>query len=99
LVVVMVALLVFLVFDLLVDEGLLVRVASRVVLVPPIAAVSYEVLRFGARFEGSRIVQAMFVPNIALQGLTTKVPDDGQIEVAITAFEATLAAAQGSSAG
>jgi uncharacterized protein YqhQ len=32
----------------------------------------------------------MFVPNIALQALTTKVPDDSQIEVAIASFEAVL---------
>ncbi len=48
-----VALITFFIFDLLVDEGLLVRVASRVILVPPIAALSYEILRFGARFGGN----------------------------------------------
>ena len=35
----------------------------------------------------------MFVPNIALQALTTKVPDDSQIEVAIASFQTTLEAA------
>ena len=88
LVVVVVALLTFFVFDLLVDEGLLVRVASRLVLVAPIAALSYEVLRFGARFGGNAFVHAMFVPNLALQALTTKVPEDDQIEVAIASFRA-----------
>ena len=94
LVVVIVALATFFVFDLLVDEGLLVRVASRIVLVPPIAALSYEVLRFGARFGGNAFVKAMFIPNIALQALTTKVPDDDQVEVAIASFEEVLARAR-----
>jgi uncharacterized protein YqhQ len=88
LVVVVVALLTFFVFDLLVDKGLLVRVASRLVLVPPIAALSYEILRFGARFGGNAFVHVMFVPNLALQALTTKVPADDQIEVAIASFRA-----------
>ncbi|WBL36094.1 DUF1385 domain-containing protein [Tepidiforma flava] len=93
LVVVVVALLTFFVFDLLVDEGLAVRTASRILLVPLIAGVSYEILRFGARYRENGFVRALFAPNIALQGLTTKVPDDSQVEVAIASFEATLAAA------
>jgi uncharacterized protein YqhQ len=93
LVVVVVALLTFFVFDLLVDEGLAVRTASRILLVPLIAGVSYEILRFGARYRENGFVRALFAPNIALQGLTTTVPDDSQVEVAIASFEATLAAA------
>jgi uncharacterized protein YqhQ len=93
LVVVFVALLTFFAFDLLVDKGLLVRTASRVVFMPLVAGISYEILRIGARFGGNAFVHAMFVPNIALQALTTKVPDNSQIEVAIAAFEATLLAA------
>lgn len=93
LVVVVVALLTFFVFDLLVDEGLLVRLASRILLIPPIAGVSYEILRLGARYREHRLVRALFAPNIALQALTTKVPDESQVDVAIAAFEATLAAA------
>jgi uncharacterized protein YqhQ len=92
LVVVFVALITFFVFDLLVDEGILVRTASRIVLMPLIAGISYEILRIGARFGDNPIVHAMFVPNIALQALTTKVPDDSQIEVAIASFDAVLTA-------
>lgn len=90
LVVVFVALLTFFVFDLLVDRGILIRTASRVVFMPFVAGVAYEILRIGARFGGNAFVHAMFVPNIALQGLTTKVPDDSQIEVAIASFTAVL---------
>lgn len=93
LVVVFVALLTFFAFDLLVDKGVLVRSASRVVFMPLVAGISYEILRIGARFGGNVFVHAMFVPNIALQALTTKVPDNSQIEVAIASFNATLLAA------
>lgn len=93
LVVVVVALAVFATFDALVDAGLLIRTASRILLVPVIAGVSYEILRLGARFERFTIVRWFFAPNIALQRLTTRVPDDEQIEVARAAFEATLRAA------
>ena len=95
LVVVFVALITFFTFDMLVDEGLLVRIASRIVLVPFVAAFSYEILRLGARYNHLAFVRALFVPNILLQGLTTKVPDDSQIEVAIASFETTLEAAAG----
>ena len=92
-VVIMIALAAFLAFDLLVDEGIVVRILSRVVLLPPIAGISYEVLRFGARFESNALVRAMFAPNIALQALTTRVPEDDQIEVAIAAFETAVESA------
>lgn len=93
LVVVVVALVVFAAFDVLVNEGLLVRTASRILLLPVVAGISYEILRLGARFERFRVVRWLFGPNIALQRLTTRVPEDDQIEVARAAFEATLAAA------
>ena len=93
LLVVLIALLTFFLFDAFVDEGLLVRIASRIFLVPVIAAVSYEILRLGARFERYRLVRWAFAPNLALQALTTRVPEDDQIEVAREAFLATLRAA------
>ncbi len=91
LVVVVVAMLTFFAFDVAVDRGILVRTASRIVFIPIVAGVSYEILRLGARLEDNWFVHAMFAPNIALQRLTTNVPDDGQIEVAIASFEAVLA--------
>jgi uncharacterized protein YqhQ len=94
LVVVFVALITFFAFDLVVDQGIIVRTASRIVFMPLIAGISYEILRIGARFGENVFVHAMFVPNIALQALTTKVPEDGQIEVAIASFSAVLEHAQ-----
>lgn len=93
LVVIVVALVVFALFDAVVDEGLLVRTASRVALIPMVSGASYELLRLGARFERFRPVRWLFAPNIALQALTTRIPHDDQIEVAKAAFEATLEAA------
>jgi uncharacterized protein YqhQ len=90
LVVVIVALATFFAFDLAVDRGVIIRTASRIVFIPFVAGVAYEILRLGARFGGNMFVHAMFVPNLALQALTTKVPDDGQIEVAIASFSAVL---------
>lgn len=87
-----VALPVFLAFDLLVDQGILVRAASRVVLLAPVAGLSYEALRLGVRFDSNALVRALFAPNIALQALTTRVPADDQIEVAIAALETARAA-------
>ncbi|HEY5477765.1 MAG TPA: DUF1385 domain-containing protein [Tepidiformaceae bacterium] len=95
LVVVVVALLTFFIFDVAVDRGLIVRTLSRIVFIPLVAGVSYEILRIGARFGENPFVKAMFAPNLALQALTTNVPDDGQIEVAIASFQAVVAATNG----
>ncbi len=91
LVVMLTSLLTFIAFDLLVDPGLLAGTASRLLLIVPIAAVAYEILRLGARFDGNRLVRALFAPNIALQYLTTRVPDDTQIEVALASLDACAA--------
>jgi uncharacterized protein YqhQ len=67
------------------------RIASRVVLIPVIAAVSYEIIRLSADFSRFRVVRWLSRPSLALQALTTRDPDDSQIEVAIRALEEVLA--------
>ncbi|HEU4758820.1 MAG TPA: DUF1385 domain-containing protein [Dehalococcoidia bacterium] len=67
------------------------RVLSRIVLIPVIAAISYEVIRLGGAFESSRIVRVLMWPNLALQALTTRQPDEGQVEVALRALGEVLA--------
>jgi uncharacterized protein YqhQ len=62
-------------------------VASRVVLVPLIAGISYEIIRFAGRHEHSAVVRAIMAPGLALQWMTTKQPDQAQVEVAIAALE------------
>ena len=68
------------------------RLLSRVVLVPIIAAVSYEVIRLMGALQGNRVMRALFRPNLWLQSLTTREPDDAQVEVAIYALREVLAA-------
>ncbi len=69
--------------------GKLVKVVVRLLLVPVIAGVSYEVLRLAGKND-SLIVRIISAPGMALQKLTTKEPDDSMIEVAIQAVEAVF---------
>lgn len=62
------------------------RVVSRIVLIPVIAGVSYEFLRFAGRHD-SKLVNVLSRPGMWMQGLTTTEPDDSMIEVAIAAVE------------
>jgi uncharacterized protein YqhQ len=71
------------------------RIASRVLLLPAIAAVSYEIIRFSGQHPRSLIGQALAAPGLWLQRLTTRQPDDAQIEVAIRAMETAVAADSG----
>jgi uncharacterized protein YqhQ len=67
-------------------------IASRVVLIPVIAGVSYELLRFGARHRDSRAIRWLFEPGIWVQKITTKQPTDAMLEVAIVSIEQALLA-------
>ena len=71
---------------------LLPRLASRVVLVPLVAGVAYEVLKFGARHHANRVVGAVLRPSLKLQRLTTRDPDDAMLEVAVAALLRVLVA-------
>lgn len=62
------------------------RIVSRIILIPVIAGVSYEVLRL-AGTSNSKIMDIISRPGMWMQGLTTKEPDDSMIEVAIAAVE------------
>jgi uncharacterized protein YqhQ len=65
--------------------------ASRIVLVPVIAAVAYELVRFGARHYGNRLVRAIYAPGLWLQSLTTRPPDRSMLEVSIASLESCVA--------
>ena len=67
-------------------------VASRVLLVPVIAAVSYEILQLGARHRSHRLVRWLWSPGIWVQMITTRQPTDDMIEVAIVSLQRALAA-------
>lgn len=66
------------------------RIASRVVLMPVIAGISYELIRFAGAHAENRLVHACILPGLLLQKLTTRQPDDEQIEVAIASLKAVL---------
>ena len=69
------------------DAGKLFKIVIRLLLIPVIAGISYEVLRLAGKND-SLIVRMISAPGMALQKLTTKEPDDSMIEVAISAVEA-----------
>ena len=80
------------VFALLGRPPLPVRLASRILLLPAIAAIAYEYIRFTAAFYHLAVVRRLAAPSLALQRLTTREPDDGMLEVAITALTRVLTA-------
>ena len=81
-----------LVFTLVGRPSIVLAVVSRIALVPVIAAVSYEFLRFSGAHSDRAWAQLMAFPGLALQKLTTRWPDRSQIEVAVAAMNSTLAA-------
>ena len=89
LLVVLVAILVFIALG---HPPLWIRVISRIVLIPVIAGLAYEILKFHGAHSENRILKSLLAPGLMLQMLTTKRPDDGQIEVAITALNGAIAA-------
>jgi uncharacterized protein YqhQ len=87
------------VFALLGSPPLWWRISSRIVLVPVIASIAYEAIRFAGFHQRWPLVRWLFAGNIALQYLTTRVPEDEHIQVAIASLEHAIAedelAAQG----
>ncbi|HEY8135359.1 MAG TPA: DUF1385 domain-containing protein [Candidatus Limnocylindrales bacterium] len=81
-----------LMFSLLAGQSLVVSIVGRVLLVPVIASLAYELLRFGARYRHHWWIRWLYLPGIWLQGITTRQPDDGMIEVAIASMREALAA-------
>ncbi len=78
------------VFALVGRPALWLMVLSRILLIPVIAALGYEFIHFGARHAGNPLVKAVLLPGLWLQGMTTKEPEDDQIEVALAALKKTL---------
>ncbi|MDQ7029204.1 MAG: DUF1385 domain-containing protein [Ardenticatenia bacterium] len=78
------------VFALLGRPAFLWRVVTRILLVPVVASISYELIRWGARHYHRSLVQALMAPAVALQRLTTREPTPDMLEVAITALQAVL---------
>ena|SRR5579859_1266398 len=67
------------------------RLGSRVLLIPLVAGVAFEYIRLTARHLDNPLVRLLIAPNLALQRLTTREPDEHMLEVAIAAFQAMRA--------
>ena len=83
------------VFSLIGRPSMVWSIASRVALLPLIAGISYEIIRFTGLHGNTLITQLISFPGLLLQRLTTRQPDDDQIEVAITSMETALKADAG----
>ena len=77
-------------FTLMGPMALMTRVITRVLLVPILAMLSYEVIRWLGNHHDNPIVQKITIPNLLLQRLTTREPDEAQIEVALASFNKLL---------
>lgn len=86
--IVIVLLISILVFSLLGHQVLWWRILSRVLLLPVIAGISYELVKLSGKYANVPWCRCLIAPGMWLQKLTTRQPDDGQVEVAITAFGA-----------
>ena len=72
--------------------ALLLRFVTRLALVPVVAAIAYEIIRFSAAHEGNPIMRMIITPGLWLQKMTTREPDDGMVACAIAALEPVLVA-------
>lgn len=88
-----------LVFVLVPRDPLWWMILSRIIFIPAIAALAYEVIRLSGRYEDNPLVSLVSAPNLLLQKLTTRQPDDDQIEVAVAAMNAALSADRNKSLG
>src|SRR3954449_10139458 len=89
---VIVILLSIIAFSLVGRQTPVVMIISRILLIPVIAAIGYEILRFGARHRGNPVVKVLLYPGLLVQMITTKRPTDDMIEVAIVSMEEALGA-------
>ena len=79
-------------FSLVGRQEPLIMIGSRIALIPVIAAVGYEILKWGAKHRSNPIVRAIMYPGILVQMITTRRPTDDMIEVAIVSMEQALEA-------
>lgn len=76
-------------FSLLGWPSLIWRIASRLLLIPVVAGLSYELLKWAGRSDNI-VVRVLSLPGLYLQKLTTRPPDDSQLEIAIVSLKAVL---------
>jgi uncharacterized protein YqhQ len=78
------------VFALVGRPTLWIRILSRLALIPVIAAIGYEIMKFGAGHINNKIVRVLLAPGLMLQAITTREPDDSQLEAAISALNEVI---------
>lgn len=82
------------VFTLVGRPSIWLMVVSRITLIPVIAAISYELIYLGANHHRNSLVKVLVAPGLWLQKLTTREPDDSQLEVAVSALKKVVEADQ-----
>ena len=88
-----------LIFALLGKQPMIWRIISRILLIPVIAGISYELIRLAGKFSKYKVVNILFYPGLLIQKITTKEPDNDQIEVAISSFKKVIEAEKALKAG
>jgi uncharacterized protein YqhQ len=78
------------VFSLVPSNRFIIKLASRIVLLPLIAGISYEILKFSAAHSKNVFLKILISPGFLMQKITTREPNEKQIEVAIAAIKAVL---------
>jgi uncharacterized protein YqhQ len=84
-----------LIFTLLPPLSIPLRIVSRILLLPIVAGIAYEFIRFTAKHQENPIIRFITKPNLALQRLTTREPYESMLEVAIASFEQVMAYERG----
>jgi uncharacterized protein YqhQ len=74
-------------FSVMPDWGFAIRLAYRLLLIPVIGSISYELLRLSGRYRDSIVMRIFTLPGLAFQRLTTREPSEDMIEVAVKAVE------------
>ncbi len=78
------------VFSLIVSDSNTIKILARVILIPVIAGISYEILKISAKFERFLFFKMIIAPGLWLQKMTTKEPTKKQLEVAIKALKSVI---------
>ncbi len=82
------------VFALVGDPALWVKLLSRILLIPVIAGIAYEFLRFSAVHQNNPLIKILIAPGLALQSMTTRQPDLSMLEVSVAALKQLLVVEQ-----
>ncbi len=82
------------IFSLFTPASFLEKLLLRLILIPFIAGISYEIIKYSFKARSNPLIKILILPGLFLQKITTSIPDDGQIEVALAALNEVLNAEQ-----